>query len=244
MQKICLATGMFYRAFSDRDKVIKEAAKAALKLKFDGLEITTGKIGEFLELKFDNETKQLLKKFDRLTLHAPFGLVTYAKNKAETRKALERIESLQKQFNFEKVVIHPYDIPSLKVLKQYKVPFITENLPYKRPAWRRIKFSDFMDKDKNFKMCLDIGHAYYNGENETSRIIKKYGDRIAQIHFMGYNKKDHKSFLVASIGFLKSIKGINVLDVPFIIEEDWPRLDIKKLAKEKKLLENFLKDQN
>lgn len=209
-----------------------ELVSYAQKLDVSGVEITFAKKEELYNFKLNKKQIKRFRELDYVSIHAPFRLVRRADNEKEVLKQLDYIEYFYKKINAQNVIIHPNELPKPGILRRYKMKFSTENLPKKRHVDIK-KMSAILKKYKNLGLCLDVAHAYYWSKYETGRLVRKFRDRITQVHLSGnYKKEDHVSLRKVSPEFMKSIEPIKKLNVPIVIEEDIKVKNVKWVEKE------------
>ena len=213
--------------------------KYTRKLDINGIELTFSSKEELYAFKLSDQNKSWLKSLDYVTIHAPFKLVSKADNKEEIIKQLNIISELYNNINAKNVIIHPNQLPELRIIKNYDFVVSTENLPKKR----HITVEDLkviFNKYRGIKLCIDISHAYLWSKYETNKLVEAFHDKISQIHFSGtYRKKDHQSLRKVTKEFLFSIQTIKELDIPIVIEGDIKEKSLKSVRKEIKCIKRF-----
>jgi len=213
----CFATGNMWRWVKGNKAKLIDYIK---ELDVSGAELTFSSKEELYNFRLNSKQVKWLKKCDYVSIHAPFRLVRRANNKEEVIKQLDCIKKIYGLVNARNVIIHPNDLPPRKLLDEYDVNFSTENLPKKRHVTIK-KLSNIFKKYPNLGLCLDVAHAYLWSRFETGKLVKKFKNRIIQVHFSGtYRKRDHVPLQSVSPIFLKSIKPIKELRIPIVIEED------------------------
>jgi sugar phosphate isomerase/epimerase len=210
------------------------------KLDVSGVEITFASKEALYSFKLSKNDKSWLKSLDYISIHAPFNLVKESKNKEEVIKQLSAILKLYEDVNAKNVVIHPDDLPNLKILEKYKFNISTENLP----PGRHITLSylrKILNTYPNIRFCLDVSHAYTHSKYETNKLINAFKHKISQIHFSGtYRRRYHQSLRSVTGDFLSSIQHVKELSVPIIIEESIETKSLKFVKEEIAYIKNLL----
>jgi len=213
---LCIATGNLWRAKLSADQAVLHLSRFAI----DGIELTISRIAELLDFSLSKKTIKILNQYKYNSLHAPFHLVTDAKNDREIIEEIGILNHLYKLINARTMVVHPGQLTKPQLLRKFTGHICTENMPPKHG----LKISDYVKMLKQFpKMgfCLDISHAYLVSLVEIEQIVKKFPNRITQIHFSGaYRRHEHSSIRPAPLRFIKSIQPIKELNVPIVLEGD------------------------
>ncbi|MBN2052486.1 TIM barrel protein [Candidatus Woesearchaeota archaeon] len=226
----CFALGNIWSwtKLKNRARLIKYAQK----LDILGVELTMSTKEELLSFKMTDAQRQWLRNLDYVSIHAPFKLVRNSTDENDLIKQLDYIRTVYREVNAKNVIIHPNDLPNIKILSKYDMHFSTENLPKKRHITIK-NLERILKKYKGMGLCLDVAHAYSWSRNETERLIRHFRDNITQIHFSGmYKGKDHVPLQSVSPTFLKSISNVKELNVPIVIEEDIRIEDLEFVKKE------------
>lgn len=206
--------------------------KYAKRLDVSGVEITFAYKEEIYAFELSKSNRDWLRQLDYVTIHAPFGLIRAAENEKEVIKQLEGISKVYEDVNAKAVIIHPRDLPSPEILKNYDFKVLTENL-VKKSRFTLNDLRKTLRKYPNIGLCLDVSHAYLWSKYETNNLIEAFKDKISQVHFSGtYRRRDHQSLRKVSKDFLESVQPIKSLDVPIVIEEDIKIKSLDNLVKE------------
>ncbi|MEI7960999.1 MAG: hypothetical protein WCI04_01565 [archaeon] len=232
MRRICFATGNLYRLIGKCDVM-----DLISRLDIDGVEYTYGKT--LAERPLREKDFDILNNYSQVSFHSPFRFSRFELSKNEFKSQFHKIESDYFRVNAKGLVTHPTQvldkIPS-------KINFLTENLnPKKSKPRPRLGFEKVLNANPDYGLCLDVNHAYDWSKVETARIVKKWSNRIKQIH-LSNNRfgKDHLTFEKINKSFIKSIEPILELDVPIIIEEDMHYTKITEIKAEVKRVKEIL----
>lgn len=214
------------------EKKRADLVKYIRKLDVAGVELTIASPQELFDFKLSNSDRKWLKDLDYVSIHAPFFDFGNNKDKDLVKKGMDCIFKLYKEVGAKNVVIHPDELPSNELLKDYDFNISTENLEGEGHNYIGDLKKIFAEYPK-MGLCLDISHTYTFSKNETKKLIKEFKDRITQIHFSGtYRKKCHQSLRNVSRDFLRSIEPLKEFDVPIVIEEDIKTKSLKYLKDE------------
>ncbi len=238
---ICFASGNLWRWGKNKNR--NEHINILRKLDIEGVEITTGFKEELFSLKLSKTNVKWLRSLKHVSIHAPFGLVYRSESHKDLINQMNALSRLYKQINAKNVVIHPYDLPSLKILNKYKMKISTENMvPHNHITHADLKY--ILKKAPKMRLCLDAAHAYLYSKKETASLIRKFKKKISQVHMSGtYMHQEHVSMRKVTKDFLRSIEPIKKLNVPIVIEEDIKRKNIGFVKNEiKRVKEIFEKE--
>ncbi|MDD3627169.1 MAG: hypothetical protein PHV06_07605 [bacterium] len=199
----------------------------------DGIEITFASKNELMAFELSRENRKWLSKQKYVSIHAPFNMLRASQNEKEYRDQLKSIEKIYKETNSKNVVIHPTELPqNTAILKDYKMDISVENMPPVK-CFNVVNLGDVLKKNPGFGLCIDVAHAYLWSRDMTKRLVKKFGDRVTQIHLSGtYKRRDHQSLQVVTSNFLKSLEPIYPLSIPIVIEETFKTKNIKDVQHE------------
>lgn len=227
---ISFALGNIWRWSSsvNRGTLIKHVRK----LDVDGVELTFASKEALYNFKLSPSSIIWLKSLKYVSLHAPFKLVSKAQDDKEVKKQLDLLAGLYDKVKAKNVIIHPTELPEVRVLDKYPMIISTENMP----VWRHVSIDGFKKlfaRYPRLKLCLDVSHAYRVSPTETQQLIDNFRPKISQIHFSStYRRADHQTLLRTTPGFLSSVSGIKSLRVPVVIEEDIETQSLKFVKEE------------
>ena len=214
---LCFALGCIWNwtKHNNRAGLIKYARQLDVK----GAEITIGYIEELFALKFTKSQVKWLRSLKYVSIHAPFNLSDSSKEE-DIIKRMDKIQEVYNQVKASNVIIHPQQLPEKRILAKYKMRISIENM--EKGKYSKIRnLQNMLKKHPKKGLCLDISHAYGISKKDTANIIKKFKERITQIHLSGtYKRVKHRSLRIVTPSFIKSIHPIRKLRVPIILEED------------------------
>ncbi|MEK6959233.1 MAG: hypothetical protein AABW59_04270 [archaeon] len=235
MVKICFATGNLYKFIGKIDII-----EIISNLDIDGIEWTYGK--EFGERVVSCQDEQILQNFSCNSLHAPFHFSLKYHTQKELEEGLTLMEKDAKKINAKQIVFHPGQIIPKEIFSNCSLLLLTENLSSKKSKPRpQMEFEEDLANNPSWGLCLDVSHAYSWGQQETKRIVDKWGKRIKQVHLSNcFRNECHMSFEHVSKGFCKSIEPLDCFGVPIIIEEEMKSCSPRWLNAEVKRIKNML----
>lgn len=235
MVKICFATGNLWRLMTKFDVI-----DIISKLDIAGVEYTYGK--NLNERPIKEKEFDLLKDYSYISFHSPFLFSLYYLKENEFYDQLSLMEYNYSKLNAKAIVTHPEQTNYFPDKINSKMNFLTENMNLSKRK-KRLKngFENTIKKRPDFDLCIDINHCYSWGIDETERIVKKWKNKIKQVHFSNNRYgKGHLPFEKVSKDFLKSIEPLKDLNVPIIIEEDMPYTKIKDIKEEIKRVKKII----
>ena len=170
--------------------------------------------GELMSLKAND-----LRGFDYVSFHAP--VFDYGFNE-RTHEIFRGINNLNRRKTLDLVVFHPdtvYDFAAFYT-EVVDFNFAFENMDKRKASYKSVEDMArlaFQFEFKNFKMVLDVNHAYTNDPTMalTTEFYKKLGEKIAQVHLSGYVGRHEPLFQTRQAEIIKSIRN---LSVPIIVE--------------------------
>jgi len=199
----------------------------------DGVEITFASKNELMGFNLSDNNRTWLIKQKYVSIHAPFNMLRASETEKDYRKQLKMIEKIYKEINAKNVVIHPTELPPhTEILKEYKMNISVENMPPVK-CFNVVNLGKVLKNNPDFGLCIDVAHAYLWSRDMTKRLVKKFKDRVTQIHLSGtYRRRDHQSLQVVTSTFLKSLEPIYRLSVPIVIEETFKIKNLKNIQQE------------
>ncbi|MCK4667275.1 hypothetical protein KAU33_11025 [Candidatus Dependentiae bacterium] len=237
METLCFALGTIWNWTKSKNR--NALIDYAKNLKVDGIEITFATKEEVYAFDITNDNRNWLKSLKYVSIHAPFNLLRGSVDEKELIKQLDIIDDIYKDINAKNVVIHPTELPEPRILNKYKFKMSTENLPPVK-IFTIVKLIDVFKKYPNMGFCLDVAHAYLWSKDKTKRLLKKFGNRLTQVHLSGtYRRRDHQSLRTVTSNFMKSIETVFALDVPIIIEETIKKKSMTLLHEEVKFIRDL-----
>ena len=217
MKKVFLSNITFH-AWAEN---INEQINIFRQFDIDGIEVAFKRVEDLTKLTEEN--KEFLRSFEFNSMHAPF------REKYDSEEIFDRIKKTAEEINAKNIVFHPQES-----LKNKNINATIENQKEKEPLTQEL-----MDRDKKFKLCFDVSHTDTTGE--TEKLLKKYFDRIAEIHFSANSEdKRHVPLVNAKPGFFDNLSEIKRLDVPFVLEARYLPGDIETIKKDIELARKWL----
>jgi sugar phosphate isomerase/epimerase len=209
MKKVFLSNITFH-AWAES---INEQINIFRQFDIDGIEVAFKRLKDLAGLTREN--KEFLNSFGFNTMHAPF------KERYDSEEIFDKIKKVAKEINAKNIVFHPQE--SLKG-KDFNI--CIENQKRKEPLTEEL-----LDKNKKFTLCLDVSHT--NTTGETEKLLKRYFNRISEIHFSANSEdKRHVPLVNAEEGFFDNLSEIKKLDVPFVLEARYPPNNTELIKKD------------
>jgi hypothetical protein len=235
LRPIGFGLGNFFRFI--RQGQMGPTIKKMQTLKVSSVELPTyPKVGS---RRLSPKQQQQLRSMNYVSIHAPpsFGARITRGKKAAIRSAT-LLNKRCHQIGAKNIIIHPTEMPRpevIPILQRGGVKILIENSEKVRGQTKN-NYEAILRKYPEFGMCLDVSHAIMWSPDETRKIVKKWGNRIAEVHFSNFsNGKTHASFEKGNRIFVESIQAIKPLlqnEVKLIIEENLSTTETKWLWKE------------
>ena len=234
---LCFSTGNIYRWEKSNNRA--DLIKHARKLDVDGIELTFIDPDSLKQFIIKDEDKDWLKSLKRVSIHAPSRWERSSMSQKNIIKEIKRIYDLTYACN---VIIHPYDLPDPKLLKDCGFNISIENMA-PIANFDNTKLIKILDDNPTYNLCLDIAHTFLYSKDETKNLINLHKNRISQVHFSGVIEgQDHELVSKSNNDFFKSVKPLKGLNVPIVIEMDFKEKDIDKLKKEVEFIRKLVFD--
>lgn len=227
MQRIIgIATGCFWRfeRGHNRDALIKYVAITG----GEGIELTFYGRSSLRKFVLSDSSKEIIKKSKFVSIHAP-DLRRIKSNQQEMFKVLYELEELYYSIDADYIVFHPDSIKDFNVLKQFSFNTALENLD-KNNHIPPNAFLKVLCDNQDLSFCLDVAHAYSWSDAVASFFVDELEPRISHIHLScSDGERSHLPFKESPPDFIKSLRIIERLQVPIIIEEDIPAANISSI---------------
>jgi len=210
--KIIISTGNFWDGKNPLDNI--QAIKKIRQLDVDGIEITFAD-PKYLEGFFNNEVKNLLRKFDIVGMHMP--AIKYKRND-QTKDIIKKCYCLYRLINADYAVIHLNWLKDADLFKGTRWNVVIENGGSEHGLLVKDMHA-FLKKYKRFQMILDVNHAYES--DEIKEYVKKLKNKIFAVHLGGgevKGKHTHRPFFEASQEYRDSCEPVKKLDCPVVLE--------------------------
>jgi hypothetical protein len=169
--------------------------------------------------------KEDLLGFEYVSLHAPsFDIMS----ETQIVEVLEKIKEAHGRINFKAVVIHPYANINWEIFKQYDLPFLIENMDWKKEVGKYVESLNEIFLKFDAAMVLDVNHCLTNDPSMhlVSDMLEAFGERIKEIHLSGFESFHEPLFQTEQIELIRMIADKNL---PIIIESVFEKVeDVKK----------------
>ncbi len=187
IRKYLLSTGVFFRCSQD----INESIKYASQFDVDGVELGILSFDELNAISLNDESLEVLKKFNYNTIHAPGSSEMKWKNTKFFQEAIIKLKELARQANCNKITIHINHIEDfdfiMSTLSEFEV--CIENV---RPT--RDNENNLLILLERYPFCVtfDVAHAMELSIDDYKNLFKKCKNRIKLVHLsLTYNKRFH-----------------------------------------------------
>lgn len=219
------STGAMYKTYPSSSKKIVDLC---LDLGCNAIELNIASIEETKMLARNMEKiKDRLEKFNYVSLHSP-GIKVIFRNNAKTKKILDVFQLAYDMFRCQYLVVHPDKVEDWKVFESYRFNIAVENMSDDVPFATPEKLKPIFENNPNYKMVLDVNHAYktHKSSKLTNELSVAFRDRIAEIHLSGYDTFHDPLFQTKQSDIIQSIPNKNL---PIIIESSCDTIeDMKK----------------
>ncbi len=182
MSSVGFSTGSLYRtslSLSERIALFHSLGAKAIELSF-------ATPNELFQYSLSSEDIETIKKFQYVSIHAPFKEVRYRCDQ-ETRNLLGKLNLLRQIIPVSGVVIHPNNIAYFPLLERSGLPFLIENMDGRKIFGNTPEdFAQFKE-DCDFGFVLDVQHAYEHDPtmNLAKELVEVMGDRLKEMHVSG-----------------------------------------------------------
>lgn len=230
MTNIGFTTGSLYGSgiqFNDRIKLYHSLGADAIELSF-------ATPTQLFEYDLSEQSKQDIKKFASVSIHAPWKEVRYDSD-PETQTIINKLRTLCEQLPIKGLVLHPDTIDNFEVLDQSGLPFLLENMDRRKSYGTHPDQFRELKRKYNFGFVLDVEHAYEHDSNMklAKEFIEVMGDRLKHMHVSGcskseihvptycaINKKDITEILKLGLTVPIILEGILLEDIPNSITKE------------------------
>lgn len=221
------STGATYKMYPSTSK---EIVDIFLDLGCNAIEINVATIEETKMLKENmDKIKDSLAKFEHVSLHSP-GIKFIFQNDESTKKILDIFQEAYDKFNCQYLVVHPHLVEDWKIFDNFKFNIAIENMSDDVPFTTQENLRPVFENNPNFKMVLDVNHAYkkYMSSKLADELSAAFRNKIAEIHLSGYDTFHDLLYKTKQLDIIKSIPDKNL---PIIIESSCDTI-IENLVKE------------
>lgn len=181
-----------------------------------------------------------LKGFKYVSLHAPTVKIRY-KNDTSTHKLLSKLSEICRVLPIKLVVFHPDVVDCWEIFSEYQIPYAFENLDIRKCFGQTVDEMETVFQRLDCKFVLDLNHCFTIDPTMqiAEKMIKKFGDRLSEIHLSGYTSYHDLLYKTRQIEIMNPLKGINV---PIILESCCNNLT--DLQKEYDFVSSYLRKLN
>ncbi len=224
MTNIGFTTGSLYRS----DVPFDERIRLYHSLGADAIELSFATLTQLFDYDLSNQSKQDIKKFASVSIHAPWKEVRYNLD-TKTQKIINKLRELCNQLPIEGLVLHPDTIDDFEILDQSGLPFLLENMDQRKSYGTHPEQFRELKRKYNFGFVLDVEHAYeHDSSMKLAReFVEVMGDRLKHMHVSGYgeseihvptycaiNKKEITEILKMGLSVPIVLEGILLEDIP------------------------------
>jgi hypothetical protein len=208
------STGVMYKKYPSSSK---EIVDLCLGLGCNAIELNVASVKETELLEENIEKIQAsLAKFDYVSLHSP-GIKVIFRNDETTKEILNVFQLAYNTFQCQCLVVHPDKVEDWKVFDNYHFNIAVENMSDDVPFATPENLNPIFEKNPNYKMVLDVNHAYktYNSPKLTTELSAAFRDRISEIHLSGYDTFHDPLYRTKQLDIIQSVPSKKL---PIIIE--------------------------
>jgi hypothetical protein len=247
MLKLGYSTGAIGTKLSlkERLKLIWEIEKFAVELGFTR--------SERLENAIDNESLQLIKQFEYISIHAPVKKTVNPKTREgtairypskEADHIIEKIVHILKITSAQTVVFHPDLVDDFGWLnKIFKAKLAFENMDAKKEFGKTTKdLRQVFKKAPEAKWVFDLNHLYTVDPTMklADRFYEAFKNRLCHYHLSGYGGF-HNCLCLTKENII--LEGIKEYSVPIIHEGSATREGKDLLIRENNYILSFFRDK-
>lgn len=182
MAQVGFTTGSLYRSeipFEDRIKLYSSLGADAIELGF-----ATPK--ELFQFNPSNEAIDAVKKFEHVSIHAPWKNIRYNSKSSEVIAALA---SLCEKLPINGIVMHPDTVEDFSILEKTSLPFLIENMDSRKKYGTHPEHIRELKERYNLGFVFDVQHAYEHDQtmNLARELVDVMGERLKHMHVSGHN---------------------------------------------------------
>lgn len=200
------------------DIPLSERIKFYHSLGADAIELSLPMLDKLKKFKLSEEIIKDIKKYDFVTIHAPFRGVRYGSDK-KTKDIIDKLKYLCDQLPIEGIVMHPHIIDDFSFIKNSKLPFLFENMDSRRSFGTQPSHFKELIRNYDFGFVFDVQHTYeHDSSMKLAReIIQAMGKNLKHMHVSGCTKSekhfplymsDNKDAIVEILKLTKNIPKI------------------------------------
>ena len=165
---------------------LEERIKFYYSLGNNAIELSFRKEVQLNEFVLTPEIVRNIKKFDYISVHAPWREVIYKHDK-KTDEIIKKLRELCRKIPVQGIVLHPDVVDDFIHMENSGLPFLFENMDTRKKIGMYPEHFTKLIKDHSFGFVLDVQHAY--DTDPTMKLARKFisvfGDRLKQMHVAG-----------------------------------------------------------
>jgi hypothetical protein len=230
MGAIGFSTGSLYKSNMD----LNERIKLYNSLGASAIELGFSTPNELFEYDLNKDAIKDLKKYDFVSIHAPWKKIVYGAN-TNTNEVLKKLEKICQKTNIDGIVLHPDTIDDFKLLEKSNLPFLLENMDQRKDFGTYIEDFKFLNCTNNLGYVLDLQHAYEHDPSMDMayKLLEVMGDRLSHLHVSGQlgnemhvpihmagNRSEITSILTLGVNVPKIFEGVLEGDIKDTIKKE------------------------
>ncbi len=180
------STGCLYQS----SLPLVDKLKAYLRAGSTVLELSFARPNDLLEFEMTEPIASKLRKFSKITIHAPWIDVKYFDGSNLTRKMIDKIIRLSDLFFVSGIVVHPDVVLNFAALEMVPLPILIENMDKNKKYGISVDHIARIKEDYDLNFILDLQHAFEWDPSLTlaHEMISCMGNRIRHLHVSGETK--------------------------------------------------------
>ena len=185
MEKIGFSTGCLYKENLDILKIID----LYISIQANAVELSFADERSLDDFIITPEITEKLKRFDHVSVHAPWHTVNHLSYNNVGAGILYRLKDLIERFPISGIVFHPDKFVDLRILENSGLPVLIENMDKRKDIGIYLEYFAELKRDFDFGFVLDLQHAYEHDSSMklAEEMVDVMGDRLKQYHISGYN---------------------------------------------------------
>jgi len=190
-----------------------------------GLQMVDGQPATAIELSAlrERELIPLIRSLDSLHLDQFSYIALHAPSKLKEMSEGELVEALREVAARQwPIVVHPDVITNFDAWRQLEKWLCIENMDKRKPTGRTAQeLQRLFSELPSATLCFDIGHAHQIDPTmcEADTILRRFGDRLQQIHLSFVNTASaHEPLNHESIVAFRRVAHLLPSDTPIILE--------------------------
>jgi hypothetical protein len=184
---------------------------------------------EISALRF-SEWMPMLKALETLDL-ASFRYVSIHLPSRMTIQEEEEVLASLLGWNRWPLILHPDAVHHWHLWREFGDRICVENMDVRKPIGRTdVELDLIFGELPEARLCFDIGHAWQVDPTmgEAYRILKRFGNRLTQIHMSEVNSQSkHDALSYSTIQSFRDIADMIPADIPVILETPVPQEEMR-----------------